>query len=62
MNFKYKINVKAMISREHQKSCALNILVSIKLLMVASSMLVLLILSGSSLPYKRLSVSWSLVK
>ena len=30
MNFKCNINVKAMTSREHQKSCALNLLVSIK--------------------------------
>ena len=62
MSFKCNINVKAMASREHQKGWALNLLVSIKQLMVASSMLVLLILSRSSLPYKRISVSWSLLK
>ena len=41
---------KAMTSGEHQKNCALEILFSIKQLMVASSMLVLLILSRSFLP------------
>ena len=45
MNFKSNINVKAMTSREHQNYCALNLLVSIKQLMVASSMLALLKLS-----------------
>ena len=30
MNFKCNINIKAMTSGEHQKSCALNLLVSIK--------------------------------
>ena len=62
MNFKCKINVKAMTSGEHQKSCVSNLLVSIKQLMVAYNILVLLILSRSSLPYKRISVSWSLLK
>ena len=62
LNFKCSINVKAMICGVHQKSSAENLLVSIKELMVASSMHVLLILSRSSLPYKRISVSWSLLK
>ena len=62
LNFKCSINVKAMTSGVHQKSPALNLLVSIKLLMVASNILVLLILSRSPLPYKRISVSWSLLK
>ena len=44
MNFKCNINVKAMTSEEHQKSCASNFLVSIKKIMVASNMLALLIL------------------
>ena len=39
MNFKSNINVKAMTSGQHQKNCALNLLVSIKQLMVASSIL-----------------------
>ena len=62
LNLKCNINVKAMASRVHQKSSALNLLVSIKYLMVASNILVLLILSRSSLPYKKISVSWSLLK
>ena len=36
--FKRNVNIKAMISGEHQKSCASNLLVSIKYLIVASSM------------------------
>ena len=62
MNFKCNINVKAMTSREDQKGFVSNPLVSIKYLVVASSTLVLLILSKSSLLYKRISVSWSLLK
>ena len=62
MNFKCNINVKAMTSREDQKGFVSNPLVSIKYLVVAWSTLVLLILSKSSLPYKRISVSWSLLK
>ena len=45
MNFKSNTNVKAMTSGEHKNYCALNFLVSIKQLMVASSMLALLKLS-----------------
>ena len=40
MSFKYNISVKAMTSGEHQKSCALNLLVSIKELTIASNMYV----------------------
>ena len=56
LNFKCSITVKDMTSDVHQKSSAVNPLVSIKQLMVASNLLVLLILSRSSLPYKRISV------
>ena len=45
IDFKSNINVKSMALREHKKSCASNLLVSIKYLMKASSMLVLLISS-----------------
>ena len=51
-----------MTSREYQKSCAANFLISVKYLMVASSMLVLLMLPRFSLPYKMISVSWELLK
>ena len=55
---KSNINVKVMTSGEHQKSCESNLLVSIKYLMVASSMLALCILSTFPLTYKRISVNW----
>ena len=45
IDFKSNINVKSMALKEHKKSCASNLLVSIKYLMKASSMLVLLISS-----------------
>ena len=50
IDFKSNINVKAMTSGEHQKCCALNLLVSIKRLMLAC------------LPCKRISVSWASFK
>ena len=62
MNFKCNINVKAMTSGTHQKSSILYLLVSIKWLMVASILLVLLTLSKCSLPSKKISVIWSLLK
>ena len=62
MIFKCNINVKAMTSGEHQKSFASDLLVSIKQLMMATSIHVLLMLSRFSLRYKRISVSWSLLK
>ena len=45
IDFKINISVKAMASGEHKKCCASNLLVYIKYLMVASSMLVLFVLS-----------------
>ena len=51
-----------MTSGAHQKSSILYLLVSIKWLMVASIMLVLLTLSKCSLPSKKISVIWSLLK
>ena len=62
LNFKCNVNVKTMTSGAHQKSSILYLLVSIKWLMVASIMLVLLTLSKGSLPYKKISVIWSLLK
>ena len=40
-----------MTSEENEKSCASNLLASIKQLMMASSMLVSLMLSGFTLPF-----------
>ena len=37
-NFKSNVNMKVMISAKHQKSSASNLLVSVKYLIVASSM------------------------
>ena len=51
-----------MTSGAHQKSSILYLLVSIKWLMVASILLVLLTLSKCSLPSKKISVIWSLLK
>ena len=51
-----------MTSGAHQKSSILYLLVSIKWLMEASIMLVLLTLSKCSLPSKKISVIWSLLK
>ena len=62
VNFECNISVKAMTSREHQESSAINLLLWIKEFTAASNILVLLILSRSSLPYKRIAVSWSLLK
>ena len=58
MNFKCNINIKAIKSGEHKKSCVPNLLVSIKYLMVVSNMLVLLILWRFSLQYKREQYKW----
>ena len=44
-NLKSNIDIKAMTSGEHQKSCASNLLVSIKYLIAAFNMVVLFILS-----------------
>ena len=62
VNLKCHIDFKIMTSGVYQKSSILNLLDSIKWLMVPSNTLVLLILSRSSLPCKRISVSWSLLK
>ena len=51
-----------MTSGAHQKSSILYLLVSVKWLMVASILLVLLTLSKCSLPSKKISVIWSLLK
>ena len=59
-NFKSNINLKAITFAKQKETS--NLLVLIKYLMMALSMLVLFIFSRFSLSYKGISVNWALLK